>query len=234
MRTATRALRLLMMPGLLAATGCVSLGRDAPPLEQYVLGSGPPPTAAAASHDDAGMTIGVRRIDLASYLATPSIVVRRGANQILVSDFHRWAEDVGEGINRVVAQHLAAAPAVRAVAIAPWPVRAQHDYLVQLHVSRFEGMADSLATEGSARVTASWDIIRPVDGGVVARGVTDHQRSGWRVNDYAALVVMLEAGLVEMAGDVLDCLVRVRSAAVAPDAGSDSPRALTCGRAGDG
>jgi uncharacterized lipoprotein YmbA len=234
MRTATRALRLLMLPGLLAATGCVSLGRDAPPLEQYVLGSGPAPAAAAASGDDAGLTIGVRRIDLASYLATPSIVVRRGANQIIVSDFHRWAEDVGEGINRVVAQHLAAAPAVRAVAIAPWPVRAQHDYLVQLHVTRFEGMADSLATEGSARVTASWDIIRPVDGGVAARGVTDHQRSGWRVNDYAALVVMLEAGLAEMAADVLDCLVRVRSAAMAPAAGGDSPRALICGRAGGG
>jgi uncharacterized lipoprotein YmbA len=224
-----------MMPSLLAVTGCVSLGRDAPPLEQYVLGSGPSPAAAAAPQNDAGLTIGVRRIDLASYLATPSIVVRRGANQIIVSDFHRWAEDVGEGINRVVAQRLAAAPAVRAVAIAPWPVRAQHDYLVQLHVTRFEGMAaDSLATEGSARVTASWDIIRPVDGGVVARGVTDHQRSGWRANDYAALVVMLEAGLVEMAGDVLDCLVRVRSAAVAHAAGGDSPPALTCDRAGGG
>jgi uncharacterized protein len=233
MRTATRALRLLMMPGLLAATGCVSLGRDTPPLEQYVLGSRPPPTAAAASRDDAGLTIGVRRIDLASYLATPSIVVRRGANQIIVSDFHRWAEDVGEGINRVVAKHLAAAGAVRAVAIAPWPVRAQHDYLVQLHVSRFEGMADSLAAEGSARVTATWDIVRPADGGVVARGVTDHQRGGWRVNDYAALVVMLETGLVEVAADVLDCLVRVRSAAVAHADGGDSPPALTCGRAGD-
>jgi uncharacterized lipoprotein YmbA len=233
MRSAMGAFRRFMMLGLLAATGCASLGRDSPPLERYVLGSGRSPAAVAASQEESGMTIGIRRIDLASYLATPSIVVRRGANQILVSDFHRWAEDVGEGINREVAHHLAAAGAVRAVAIAPWPVRAQHDYLVQLHVSRFEGMADSLATEGSARVAAAWEVIRPADGAVLARGGTDHQRPGWRVTDYAGLVALLEAGLAEVADDVLDCLLRVRSAGQ-PAAGGGLPQTLACGRAGGG
>jgi uncharacterized lipoprotein YmbA len=231
MRGATNVCRSLLIPVLLAATGCVSLGRDSPPLEQYVIGSGAAPTTASATGNEAGMTIGVRRIDLAAYLATPSIVIRRGANQIIVSDFHRWAEDVGDGINRAVAHHLAGASPVRAVSIAPWAVRAQHDYLVQLHVSRFEGMADSLASEGSARVTASWEIIRPADGAVLGRGATDHQRGGWRVNDYAALVTMLEAGLGELADDVLGCLARVRSAEE-PATGGGSPRALGCGAGG--
>jgi uncharacterized lipoprotein YmbA len=223
-----------MMLGVLSATGCVSLGRDSPQLEQYVLGSGRSPTTAAASDDAAGMAIGIRRIDLAAYLATPSIVVRRGANQIIVSDFHRWAEDVGAGINREFAHHLRAAAGVGRVDIAPWPVRAQHDYLVQLHVTRFEGMADSLASEGSAHVAATWDIIRPVDGGVVARGSTDHQRSGWRVHDYAALVVMLEVGLDELAGDVLACLMHVRSAVATRAAENNGQQAITCGgRDGD-
>lgn len=234
MRSATGAFRHFVLPALFAATaGCVSLGRDSPTLEQYVLGSGRAPIVAAAREDGSGLAIGIRRIDVASYLATPSVVVRRGANRIIVSDYHRWAEDVGEGINRTLAYHLAAAPEVSAVAIAPWPVRARHDYLVQLHVTRFEGMADSLAAEGSAQVMASWEIIRALDGDVMARGGTDHQRSGWRVNDYAALVVMLEAGLEEMAGDVLACVVRVRSAAVASRANGDSPQAITCGVDGD-
>jgi hypothetical protein len=179
------------------------------------------------------MTIGMRRIDLAAYLATPSIVVRRGANQIIVSDFHRWAEDVGEGINR----HGRQSPRRRRgpwVDIAPWPVRAQHDYLVQLHVTRFEGMADSLASEGSAHVPRSWDIIRPVDGGVVARGSTDLPA------EWLARARLRRArrdaggGLDELAGDVLACLMHVRSAVATRAAENNGQQAITCGgRDGD-
>jgi uncharacterized lipoprotein YmbA len=224
MRSAPGVLRGIAASFLFAATGCVSLGRESPPLEQYVLGGGRSPEGAAASRDGAGLAIGVRRIDLASYLATPAIVVRHGANRIVVSDFHRWAEDVGEGINRLVARHIAAGGAVQAVTVAPWPVRAHHDYLLQLRVTRFEGMVDSLAAEGSVRVTAAWEVIHPEDGTVAARGWTDYQRGGWRVSDYAALVVMLEAGLEELATDVLGCLTRVRFEAAA-SAGADPGRA---------
>jgi uncharacterized lipoprotein YmbA len=230
MRNAPGVVRWAAMSVLLAATGCMSLGRESPPLEQYVLGGGPAAGGAAASQDGAGMTIGIRRIALASYLATPAIVVRHGANQIVVSDFHRWAEDVGEGINRAVARRLAAADAVRAVAIAPWGVRARHDYLLQLHVTRFEGMAEPVAAEGSARVTATWEVIRPEDGTVAARGSTDYLRGGWRVNDYAALVGMLEAGLEELATDVLGCLARVVQAE-AVNGGGGSRSYMTCGGA---
>jgi uncharacterized protein len=231
MRNASGVVRWATLSVLLTAMGCVSLGRESPPLEQYVLGGGHAEGGAAPSQDGAGMTIGIRRIGLASYLATPSIVVRNGANQIVVSDFHRWAEDVGEGINRAVARHIAAAGAVRAVAIAPWGVRAQHDYLLQLHVTRFEGMVDALAAEGSARVTATWEVIRAEDGTVAARGGTDFLRGGWRVDDYAALVVMLEAGLEELATDVLGCLARVRWEAM--NAGAESRSYTTCGAVGD-
>jgi hypothetical protein len=80
--------------------------------------------------------------------------------------------------------------------MAPWPVRSQHDFLVQLHVSRFEGvLPDSLATVMAKRTwRATWELSLPQDGRVVARGSTDYRADGWRAGDYAGLVGLLDAG----------------------------------------
>ena len=153
--------RAIMICVLGAQTGCFKLGRDTPVLQQYVLAGGGAKADATAPQREGGMTIGVRRLDLAKYLASPAIVVRRGAHQIVTSEYHRWGEDPMQGINRALAGHLAATSSVGAVDVAPWTPRAPHDYLVQLHVSRFEGVADSLATTGEAQMAATWEIIRP-------------------------------------------------------------------------
>lgn len=202
---------MAMIPVVLATGACFSLARDTPPLEQYVLGGTPAAAAGPLSPDPAGLTVGLRRLDLAPYLASPSIVVRRGAHQMLVSDYHRWGEDPVAGINRAFAGYLAAAMPVRAVDVAPWPVRSQHDFVVQLHVSRFEGVApdDSLALQGEAHLLASWELLRPQDGAVLARGGTDHRAGGWHVGNYPALVTLLDVGLHRMAGDIAACMARV-------------------------
>jgi uncharacterized lipoprotein YmbA len=232
MNKTMRAVSRLMPLVLIGIAGCASLGRDSPRLEQYVLGAGRSPAAAAAT-DASGLRIGVRRLALAAYLNTPSIVVRQGANRIIVSDFHRWSEDLGEGINRQVARYLGDAASISAVDVAPWPVRTQHDYLVQLHVTRFEGVADALATEGGARVVASWQVVRPADGAVLGRGETDYERSGWRVDDYATLVLLLDDGIEAVAGDVLTCLELVRTSMPAT-ASAEPPQSLACPSARNG
>jgi uncharacterized lipoprotein YmbA len=189
--------------------GACSLGRDSPALQQYVLGRADVATTDAAS--TSGVMLGMRRLDLAAYLASPAIVVRRGAHEIITSDFHRWGEDPGAGIGRAVARHLAAGDGVRGVDVAPWAARAQHDYLVQLHVARFEGvLPDVSATAGEAHVLVRWEIIRPADGSVLARGATDYREPGWRAGDYAALVALLDAGLRVVARDVAAQLVPVQ------------------------
>jgi len=195
---------------LLTLGGCFSLSRKTPVLEQYVLGS-PAAEVRAGPSDRAGFTIGLRRLDLAPYLAIPAIVVRRGDQQIVTSEFHRWGEELSEGINRAFARFLAAEPSVRAVDVAPWSVRSKYDYLVQLHILHFEGAApeETAGTEGEVRVVANWEMIRQADGVVLARGATDHRQGGWRVGDYAGLVTLLDQGLTAMAQDVGACLVRL-------------------------
>lgn len=210
--------------------GCFKLARPTPPLEQFVLGgnsAAPASNGSAAARggakDTNGVTIGLRRLDLAPYLATTAIVVRRGA-QVETSGTRRWAEEPAAGISRAIAGYLIASPRVLAVDIAPWPVRAPHDYLVQVHIAHLEGVAadDSLAEEGEVHLQAGWEIIRAPDGALAARGKTDRREKGWKVGDYRGLVARIETGLSGLAEEIAACLGRLSPA--------DSARVIECAR----
>jgi uncharacterized lipoprotein YmbA len=225
----TRTMRLIGIGALISAAGCFSLARPTPPLEEYILGGGARAEAAARARDAGGVTIGLRRLDLAPYLATTAIVVRRGS-RIETSGFRRWGEEPSAGIMRAVAVSLRAAPAVLAVDIAPWQVRAPHDYLVQLHITHLEGVAaeNAATTQGEVHVMASWEIIRAQDGTLVARGETDRREAGWTVGDYLGLVQRIDNGLIGLASDVAACLTRLGPMTPAPDV-LPEVRLVVCG-----
>lgn len=220
------------LPALLIALlpGCVSLGRDSPALELYVIGGAGSPEVAAPVPGLAGLSIGLRRLHLAPYLATPAIVVRRGPHEVLTSEYYRWGEDLGEGINRAVARHLDDGAQYRTVDVAPWPVRSRYDYLIQLDISRFEGVVPAAGSPGAAtpgeagatargavHVVATWEIIRQQDETVLTRGITEFREDGWRVGDYAALVALMDRGLVVLARDVTAALGGVVAAGPVPE-----------------
>jgi uncharacterized protein len=220
------AVRLMSLSGLVALAGCMSLGRGEPPQQHYVLGGGLPLQSAATSLDLDGVTIGVRRLQLAPYLASPFILVRRGPNQIGFSEFHRWGEALSAGINRAVAGYLDDRASFRAVDVAPWPAGERYDYVIQLHVLRFEGVSqgEPPAAEGEAVVAATWEIIRQLDGTVLERGSTEYREGGWTVGDYAGLVNLLDAGLHVLTDQVLSSIAAldVATAATVP---APAPRA---------
>jgi uncharacterized lipoprotein YmbA len=227
----SRALRALGAGAVLSTAGCFSLARTSPPLEEFALGAGHAVTQLATRlpADSGSRTIGMRRVDLAAYLATPAIVVRRSGH-ITSSDFHRWGEDPAAGVTRAVSEYLGATTRVLAVDVAPWPVRSRHDFVLQLHVSRLEGVApdDSSAKKGGYRVAASWEVFRPDDGALLARGESDRREDGWTVGDYRGLVALLEQGLERLAGDVAACLVQLDP--VMPRDGAAPARLLACRR----
>lgn len=196
---------------LLVATGCFKLSRNAPPVQRYALSTPASPSAVTN-----GVTIGIRRLELASYLDVPEIMVRVGANRLVASEFNRWGGSLSEAINRSVAAQLAAVRPVRAVEIAPFALRAQHDFLVQLRVLRFEGELSEGAPSGVARVQFAWDIIRPLTGAVLLRGATDQRDATWRAGDYAELVRGLDAGVAQVARDIGLCLSRFSNDSTPP------------------
>ncbi len=214
MRTHARIACLLTLVVPVVLTGCFKLARESPMLRLYALGEGsasglPTPPAGAPSVGGEAFRIGLRRVEMASYLSVPSVMMRRGANELIVSQFHRWGGDLDQGINRAVGAYLAGSPRIRSVDVAPWTARVRHDLLVQLHVTRFEGVvADSAARDGRVHVMAGWDIIRPFDGTVMVRGSTDDRGAAFRVGDYAGLVTGLDAALSRVARDISACLAR--------------------------
>ena len=171
-----------------------------------------------APADTSGWVLGLRRLRLASYLDTPTIVTRLGPHEVHFAEFHRWGEDVPHAINRTVARHLVSAPSIARADVVPWTDRARHDYLVQLHVLRFEGVVpDTLTTDddpddvqglryvgetGAARMVARWEVVNPTTEAVLHQGTTDRRIDGWTIGRYGDLVQHLDTALQALAGDL--------------------------------
>ena len=213
MQIKSSVIRLFLLSSLLALAGCFSLSRDAPPQKYYVLGAGWEAASAEEVPPTADAVIGLRSPRIAEYLRAPFIVVRSGHHRIGFSQFDRWGEALAPGVNRSVAGHmLSRAPHLRVV-VAPWPQGVQPDYLVQIHLERFEGMApdDESAVEGEAHLLASWEILRRQDGQRVALGTTEVREPGWTIGDFDELVTLLEAGLFTLADDLVTALEQATS-----------------------
>jgi uncharacterized lipoprotein YmbA len=198
--------RILAAGLVVALSGCFSLGRDEPAMEYYVLNAGESEVRTQAP--EGAPAIGLRQVRLAEYLDVPFIVVRRGPNRITYSDFHRWGEGLSGGINRAVARHLEARGAFGGVDVAPWSAGAGHDYLIQIHVTRFEGVAADVESpeSGSIHISASWNAVRMPGSVVVARGHIDRRHPDWQVGDYSGLLEAFELGLSELGDDILEGL----------------------------
>ena len=201
-------LRSILIAALVALTGCFSLGREEPPQQHYVLGGRPLPESVQRTEHLAGLAIGLRQLQLADYLESPLIVVRHGQHQIGFSEFNRWGEELRRGVNRAVAGYITDRAVLKGVDVVPWSPRAQHDYFVQLHLLRFEGLAplEPPALEGEAYLLANWEIIRALDGAVLTRGTTDYRAPGWTVGDYGSLVSLLDTGLTALSDDLVASL----------------------------
>ncbi|MEX2471308.1 MAG: PqiC family protein [Gemmatimonadota bacterium] len=198
-----RTTRLLLLSALVTLGGCFSLARDPSPPRHYVLGGGG--EAAASPAATARTSIGLRPPRLAEYLMTPFIVVRRDIHQIGFSEFDRWGEGVVHGIGRTVARSMSVrAPSLR-VETTPWPTTAQPEYVIEMDVLRFEGVApaDSLAVEGEAHLLATWEITRRRDGSLLASGTTEVREPGWTVGDFHGLVALLDAALDRLGAELV-------------------------------
>lgn len=202
----------VILPALLAClfglTGCFSLSREEPPQRHYVLGGILSEESYVTSERLSGLTIGLRQPRLAEYLETPLIVVRHGPHTIRFSEFNRWGEDLTRGVNRAVAGYLAERAPFERVDVVPWPTRTEHDFLIQLHLRRFEGLtpAEGTSSEGEVLVRADWDIISRQDGTMLERGTTEFRADDWQVDDYSALVNRLDSGLRALSDDLIAAL----------------------------
>jgi len=203
----------LIVFAVLLLTGCPQIFREEAPLRLYTLGALVEDEAAVAETGLAGLSIGLRQPRLADYLATQFIVMRPHPNQVVRARQHRWGGSLDREIGRALAGYLDARAPFERVDLVPWPAHAAYDYIVEVEVLRFDGVApeaDRRRRVGEAHLRANWEVIRALDTAVVASGTTERRQPGWPVEDYPALVGLLDDSLLALADDLVAAIVARR------------------------
>lgn len=166
------------------------------PTRYYLLnatGSGSPSETGAAGHR---WVVGVRAVNVPSYLQSKSFAVRSAANEIKYLDFTCWGEPLDQGIARVLAENLQSLKNVARVSLAPFRPDDPRDFEVRVRVTACEG-----TTEGGVRFAANWQVTPP-GGAPVAEGSYTASGLRWDGHDYGQLAARLSEAVAGLGGEI--------------------------------
>lgn len=187
-----RSLPPILLAAALVSTGCFG---TSPPARFYVLSASEPANAAVPATGPEG-TLGVFPTRVAEYLDRPQIVTFLGDNTVDLDEYARWAEPLGAGVTRVLAQELSSLLPGWRVLPQPW------DPVVPLRARVVVGVtALGWNASGEARLEASWAVLSGGGEEALARGRVVLRRSA--SGPGAAPAVAATSALVtEMAHDI--------------------------------
>ena len=153
----------------------------------------------------ADYSVSVGPVTLPEIVDRPQLVVRVGANQVVLLDDHRWAEPLRDGIPRVVAENLAQLLGARQVVSYLNNVSFDPEYRVLLDIQRFESMPGQTVT-----IDALWTV-RPASGGEPKRGrsAAREQTGG---DGYDALVTAYGRALATVSRDISEAIRSIEMA----------------------
>jgi hypothetical protein len=189
-RASLAAVLAPLLAGALAA-GCVlKRSKDS---QMFVL----EPLAARGVTTSAGAApaavVGVRPVEVPGWIDRPQVATRVAGSQVAADEFARWGEPVAKGVQRVVAENLAALLPERRVITAPWAGYEPVVHRVDVTITELARQAD-----GSVLLEARWAIIARDRSTLVQR------RSSHRSPAAAAGA----AGAVEGSSQALEALSR--------------------------
>jgi hypothetical protein len=147
-----------------------------------------PPAAAAPE-----AVVGVLPVEVPGWIDRPQVTSRVAGSQIVADEFARWGEPIAKGIERVVAENLAALLPGRRVVSAPWAGYEPVVHKVDLTITELARQPD-----GTVLLEAHWAIVGKDRATLVQR------RSSHRSPAGAAGA----AGLVEASSQTLEALSR--------------------------
>ena len=152
--------RAALLVGVLsvAVASCVGSSR---PSRFYTLA--PVDVRPAASGTGARATLAVGPVAIPDYLDRHPIVTRKGANELVVADFDRWAGSLQDEITRSLVAILADRLSSRNIAVSGWSsaslVPTATGYRAAVTFSRFDGvLGDTVVLSGR------WELLAERDG----------------------------------------------------------------------
>ncbi len=178
-------------------TGCLGPGTTRPTRLFVLNATAAPPVAAAETSD---LRLGVGRISLPELLNRPQIVMRTGANEVLVANFSQWAEPLERSIPSVLSENLARLIGTDQVSVYPWPTPMAIDLKVEIAVIRFEGNSD-----GVVSLVARWRLVRA--SGSEARPLqTSSYAESAASGSTEALVAAMSRALASLSRDIASAI----------------------------
>ena len=160
MRARTLPLLVPALGGLVLLGGCLKRTKIS---ETYVLDPVAARDAASPSLTPEAV-VGVLKVTVPGWIDRPQVTGRSSTGQILTDEFARWGEPVAKGVQRVVAENLAALLPTRRIVVAPFSPNQVVHHRVDITLSEAARQAD-----GSVLVEARWALLGP-------RGATLVQR----------------------------------------------------------
>ena len=183
--------------GALAACALLAAACGTAPKESFYTLAGPqaplPAQLAASPAIFVGPVIVPESVD-----RTP-MVIRKGANEVDIEDFHRWAEPLKTAIPRVVAETLMRELGTSRVLAARAASGSPVDYRVAIEIQRFDSSLQS-----GAIVDAYWTIT-PTKGGAAKTGRTVAQEPAPTPN-HAGVAAAHSKALERVAKDIAAAL----------------------------
>lgn len=184
-----------------ALGGCALLQPHADPTRFYLLTAPSATPMPAASGEFKRWRIGLRLVEVPSYLRTKFMVVCTGTNEIHFADFDRWAEPLDQGISRVLKEALGSAQNVESVALNSHG-DASLDYEVTIQILACHGMRVPTG-KSSIRFAATWEVRAVGTNSIeIKHGGFTADAADWDGNNYGQLATQL-SDAVAAAGKTL-------------------------------
>jgi len=145
--------------------------------------------------------VGVGPLRTPEYLGRSQIVTRGADSQVLVDDFHRWIEPLGNRIHHVVSENLDSLLGDAVVVAFPYTHIADLDYQLIGRISRFDADPD-----GTAVLQVQWGVIASRDQFVIEPKRVRYQARAAQPGDYQALARAMSEVLQAFSRDVAESL----------------------------
>jgi uncharacterized protein len=151
------------------------------------------------------LSIGVGPFEFPSYLNRPNIINRVGANQVQLSEFHRWAEPIEENFSRVLAENLSTLLSTDQVSVFPWKGTLPIGFQVTMSVTKFHGELG-----GDSVLECRWAIFRNYGKEVLMMKKSSFKEVS-KGQDYEALVSVMNKNLEKLSVEIAKAIKTLKS-----------------------
>lgn len=190
------------------AGGCAFLKPAKSESHYYVLTAvGPANISVRKAAGKSGYAVCLRPVEVANYLENEGMAVCTGTNEIHYALFHDWAEPLGTGIRRVLAEDLRNSPKIDTV-ITDQPAPAQERlYTIWVRVLKCQG------SEANHQDTVAFEAAWEVTGGeperkTLGQGVFRATPTAWQPGNYNELANQLSKEIADFSQVLVQAVSR--------------------------